>query len=138
METPAAKPNSPTVVLDSSALLAFLQREPGSARVRFALIEGAAICSVNLAEVYGKWVATGRLVTAAIEYLYDSKLTVLPFTEEDALLAANLVLDVRPITLSLGDRACLATGMRLALPILTGDRVWANLQIGAEIELFRS
>lgn len=63
MRRPDASLNSPTIVLDSSALLAFLQLEPGSARVAAALLDGAAISTVNLAEVYTKLVATGRPVS---------------------------------------------------------------------------
>jgi ribonuclease VapC len=43
------------VVLDASALLAFLQREPGLDRVRRAL-PGAVVGSVNFAEVVAKLV----------------------------------------------------------------------------------
>lgn len=39
------------VLLDASALLAYLHREPGFEVVRAALREGAAIGAVNLAEV---------------------------------------------------------------------------------------
>lgn len=138
MQRPDASSNSPTIVLDASALLAFLLHEPGFDRVYAALLGGAAISTVNLAEVYTKTVASGRPVSTVVSRLQRLGLTVVPYTEEDARTAANLVVEIRPLSLSLGDRSCLATGKRLALPILTGGRVWANLQIGANIELFRS
>jgi ribonuclease VapC len=37
----------------------------------------------------------------------------------------------------LGDRCCLALAMVHALPVLTADRVWAQLDLGIEVELLR-
>ncbi len=138
MQRPDASSNSPTIVLDASALLAFLLHEPGFERVYAALLGGAAISTVNLAEVYTKTVTSGRPVSTVDSRLQRLGLSVVPYTEEDARTTTNLVVAIRPLSLSLGDRSCLAMGMRLALPILTGDRVWTNLQTGADIELFRS
>ncbi|HEV3113837.1 MAG TPA: hypothetical protein VGY99_25395 [Candidatus Binataceae bacterium] len=58
-------------VLDASAVLAYLQREPGYARVRSALSTGASISTVNLAEVSAKVaIATRyRLSEASAQYL---------------------------------------------------------------------
>jgi PIN domain nuclease of toxin-antitoxin system len=39
--------------------------------------------------------------------------------------------------LSLGDRACLALGRHLSLPVFTTDRAWEGLEIGAEVRLLR-
>ena len=39
--------------------------------------------------------------------------------------------------LSLADRACLALGQRLNLPVYTADRVWAQLQLSIPIHLIR-
>ena len=39
--------------------------------------------------------------------------------------------------LSLGDRACLALGKRLNLPVLTADKVWTSLSLGITINLIR-
>jgi ribonuclease VapC len=39
--------------------------------------------------------------------------------------------------LSLGDRACLSLGLRLNLPVLTCDRVWAELGLPLTIQLLR-
>jgi len=37
--------------------------------------------------------------------------------------------------LSLGDHACLSVAYHLKLPVLTADRQWAKLHIGALIDL---
>jgi PIN domain nuclease of toxin-antitoxin system len=37
-----------------------------------------------------------------------------------------------------GDRACIALGIKMALPIYTADKVWASLELeGVEIILIR-
>jgi ribonuclease VapC len=64
-------------------------------------------------------------------------LTVHAFTLEDADVAADLRLLTRQAGLSFGDRACLALGRRLGLPVLTADRAWATLEVGVHIQLLR-
>jgi len=103
-------PEGPRKLLDASALLAYLQREPGFEAVREALREGAAISAVNLAEVAGKLKARGKDPERIVRRLLAMGLEVLPFTLEEALEAGALDLLTRPLGLSLGDRACLAAG----------------------------
>jgi PIN domain nuclease of toxin-antitoxin system len=43
----------------------------------------------------------------------------------------------RQAGLSLGDRACLALGLTRGLPVLTADRVWAQLDVGVEVVVCR-
>lgn len=124
--------------LDASALLALLLDEPGAARVEAVLAEGAAISAVNLAEVFSKQAERGHAPEAVRERLVregllGQVLEVFPFTEEDALEAARL----RPLGLSLGDRACLALARRLGLPALTADASWEGLAVGVRVEVVR-
>ena len=44
---------------------------------------------------------------------------------------------IKSAGLSLGDRACLALGKRLNLPVLTADKIWTSLSIGIAITLIR-
>jgi len=121
-------------VLDASAVLAYLQREAGHERVGSALADGAAISAVNLAEVYAKAVERGissEEVRARIKAL---GLLVLKFDEDDALRSAALYPKARAAGLSLGDRACLALGQRLGLPVLTADQAWKRVP-GIRLEL---
>lgn len=125
------------VVLDASAVLAYLQREPGYGRVRGALAGGGAVvASVNLAEVAGKVAARGHDACAVVGRLEALGLRVEGFTRADALEAGAL----RALApwLSLGDCACLALGRRLRAPVLTADRAWASLDLDApDVELLR-
>jgi ribonuclease VapC len=121
-------------VLDASGLLAYLQGERGSEQVRDAIGEGAAISAANWAEVLSKLVEAGEdAVTLAgrleREGLIDDAVKVVPLTAEDALAIAQLRQATRAAGLSLGDRACLALGRRLGLPVLTTDRAWNDLAL---------
>lgn len=134
MTTPRTRAEA---VLDASAVLAYLKREPGYDVVRQALEVGAAISTVNLAEVYAKVVAAGQQVEAVAVRLLALGLSAIPFTEEDARVTADLYMPTRPMGLSLGDRACLALGLRLNLPVLTADRAWAQPHLGVDVRILR-
>jgi PIN domain nuclease of toxin-antitoxin system len=124
------------VVLDASALLAFLQREPGLDRVRAVLPE-AVIGSVNFAEVVTKLVQWGAPAEHVAERLGDLDLDVQPFDRSLALSAGALHAETRRLGLSLGDRSCLALARSLGAPVLTADRAWQRIDLGIEIELIR-
>lgn len=78
-----------TAVLDASALLCFLQDEPGNERVEEVLPE-AVISSVNWAEVVQKSITAGVDVRATRIDLEALGLTILPFTAEEAEIAGQL------------------------------------------------
>lgn len=126
------------VVLDASALLAWLHGEAGAESVDVALTE-AAISSVNWAEVVQKALGRGVDVAGMREDLAALGLNVVPFDAEDAERAGRLWSLTQPYGLSLGDRACLALGLRLATPVLTADRAWAPLEatLGISIRVAR-
>jgi len=60
-----------------------------------------------------------------------------PFTSEHARLARGLVAITWPLGLSLGDRACLALGLALKLPVYTADKSWKKLKAGVPIRVIR-
>jgi len=76
-------------VLDASALLAYLQNEPGSEVVEAVLLE-SALSSVNWTEVVQKAIAAGVDVTGLREDVQALGLTILPFTPEEAEIAGRL------------------------------------------------
>jgi PIN domain nuclease of toxin-antitoxin system len=123
-------------ILDASAVLATLQGEPGAEVVETCLAR-AGICAVNLSEVAGKLIDAGMPEGEARDAVEALGLTVIPF---DSVLAWQAAL-LRPLTrrfgLSLGDRACLATGVALSRPVVGGDRVWAELGLSVDIKLIR-
>lgn len=127
---------APLVVLDASALLAVLYREPGGDLVE-ARLDQAALSTVNLAEVMRRSLARGVAVDGLTEELEALGLTILHFSAEDAQVSAGLWPQSRHHGLSLGDRACLALALRLGLPALTADRAWTQLRLDVDIQVVR-
>ena len=125
-----------TIVLDSSALLAYLQGEPGEEIVDRVLLE-SVISSVNWAEVVQKLLPSEVEVERILNDLLALGLRIEPFTSEDGVMAGRLWLETRQAGLSLGDRACLSLGLRLGCPVLTADRAWASLNLSLDIQLIR-
>jgi PIN domain nuclease of toxin-antitoxin system len=125
------------VILDASALLAYLHRERGFEQVRQALLGGAVIGAVNLAEVASVLCARGIDAGLVADRVRALGLHVEPFLEDDALAVGMLRVQTESVGLSLADRACLALARRLGLPVLTSDQRWAELDAGAEIRLLR-
>jgi ribonuclease VapC len=126
------------MILDASALLAFLLSEPGEARVADVLMQGATMATVNFAEVAAKYVARGA--TTRAETLLKRLPIVLVAMDADLAEQAALVADRSwPTALSLGDRVCFALGHRTEKTILTADRRWLDIgaRVGTQIELLR-
>jgi ribonuclease VapC len=124
------------VVLDASALLAYLKNEPGGDVVDAVLSE-SVMSSVNWAEVIQKSIAVGIDVDGMLDDLQVLGLRVEPFLPEDGEVAGRLWEQTRSAGLSLGDRACLSLGLRLGVDILTSDRVWATLNLTVNIQVIR-
>ena len=123
-------------VLDASALLALLNREPGADMVR-PVVESSVISSVNWAEVLQKATAVGMEIPVVREHVQSLGLGVLEFTGDDAEFAAQLWSTTRRTGLSLGDRACLSLAHRLGLPALTADRAWSGLNLDIDVRFIR-
>ncbi|MDY7047394.1 MAG: type II toxin-antitoxin system VapC family toxin [Microcystis panniformis WG22] len=129
-------------VLDASAFLAYLRDEPGAEIVENALINGCYISIINWVEVLSKIVDLGESPEEIIKRLRDegllqNSLEIIACNEEDAITIAKFRVLTKSAGLSLGDRACLALGKRLNLPVLTADKVWSNLSLGITITLVR-
>lgn len=124
------------VILDASALLALLNGEPGHEQVA-SVLSGSIIGTVNLSEVMAKLVENGMPESQAMSTLHDLDLEIIPFDTDLALRAGALCPRTKPIGMSLGDRACIALGMRLSLPVLTTDRNWQALASEVEIQVIR-
>ena len=126
------------MVIDASALLALLQQEPGSERVAEALAAGA-MSVANLAEVATKQVDLGLDASVLVDRVEALGIQPFPVTREDVAAQARIRrLDVGGrLGLSLGDRLCLALGLRLDAPVITADRVWAELDLPIEVVLIR-
>ena len=126
-----------SIVLDASALLAVLNREPGAEKLTPQLLSAAISSTVNLAEVQSKLVSRGIKPDEAWEATISPIRESAVFTDEQAKIAGSLIARTSAFGLSIGDRACLALGIALKAPVYTADRSWKNLKLGVRIHLVR-
>lgn len=124
------------IVLDSSAVIALVNGEPGGDLVRANLAE-AVICAVNVAEIVGRLMRKGESIEAVRRLLATLDFDIADFDSDLALNTGALIVDTSKAGLSLGDRACLAVAARYGLPVMTADRSWANLNVGVAVQLIR-
>ena len=124
------------VVLDASAILALLNKEPGSDEV-LKCIGKAAMSTVNLSEVIAKLADAGIPKEDIRQIISHLNLEVIDFNQEQALKSGILRPITKSIGLSFGDRACLALGIILNQPVLTTDRLWVSINVGVEVRLLR-
>ncbi len=125
-----------THVADASAILAMLDREPGHQRVA-AELPATVMSTVNLAEIVTSLINKGIPAANARRTTESLEIETVPLDRELALAAGALRQATLSHGLSLGDRACLALARHLALPVLTADRNWAEVDVGVEVQLIR-
>jgi ribonuclease VapC len=122
------------VVLDASALIAFVGEEQGADQVE-TVIRAATVSAVNWAEVLQRADRAGADATLAADTLKGLGVRIEPSGEDDAVRAARLQRD-NP-ALSLGDRFCLALAQRLEQPAYTADPAWKKAVTTAKVVLIR-
>lgn len=130
--------SAPRCVLDASAVLAWLFREPGEPAVD-RVLEHAALSTVNLAEVLYRADEAGMATEGLADDFEAVGLRFEPFTAEDAGLVEEVRRSARRqhLRLSLADCCCLALGIRLNLPVVGGAQAWEALRIGVDVDPLR-
>jgi ribonuclease VapC len=123
------------VVLDASVLLAIVNDEAGADTLTPELLSNATCSTVNLAEVQTKLVERGLDPKNAWEGAVSPIREPTSFTAEHAKAAGALVAKTRALGLSLGDRACLALGLVLGVPVYTADTSWKKVKLGIPIHV---
>jgi PIN domain nuclease of toxin-antitoxin system len=136
------RPKVSKIVLDASAVLAMIFREPGGDRVETALdatSQGTdteiAISSVNWCEVLTKLQRSPAALTPQELAGILSGVEVVPFERSGAELAAQINL-LAPF-ISLGDRACLALASARKAAAWTTDKTWNRVKASVAIEFLR-
>lgn len=124
------------VVIDASALLAYVNGEPGADRVEAVLGE-AMISAVNLAEAATKLALKRGTPDRILAEFTEAELTVIDFDRPLAEATGALAVLTRAQGLSLGDRACLALAKREGAIALTADQAWSKVKAGIDIQLIR-
>ncbi|MFJ7440168.1 PIN domain-containing protein [Methylorubrum thiocyanatum] len=125
------------VVFDTSAVIALLRSEPGAAIVA-ARVGQAAMSAVNLQELVKALILRGLALPVIEEVVQELRLDLHAHDRDAAFAAARLMEATRQHCSGLGDRSCMALAMKLGVPVLTTDRVWAKLKIpGLTVEVVR-
>jgi ribonuclease VapC len=124
------------VVIDASALLAYVNGEPGADKVEAVLGE-AMISAVNLAEAATKLALKKGMPDQTLAELTEVELAVIDFDRSLAEATGALALLTRGQGLSLGDRACLALARRERTIALTADSAWSKVRVGVDVQLIR-
>lgn len=122
-------------VLDSSAILATINLEPGFEKVDAVLSE-SLVGTVNLAEVLTKLVEKGISTTEALDEFNRLGVRVVDFSLAHAQKAAEIRPLTRHLGLSLGDRACLALAIQTDATAVTADTKWTQLDF-CKVEAIR-
>lgn len=123
-------------VLDASALLATIHREPGADRVA-DILPRSAMSTVNLAEAFQSVLEHGLSVEGLASRVESFGVLLEPPIVADAERAAALRPTTRDSGLSLADRFCLALAERLGATAVTADRAWTLSDHGTPVELIR-
>ncbi len=124
---------------DASAVLALLLGEAGAERVE-ETIDGAAIHTVNLAEVVAKLARKGVPAGEARDLLDELALDAVDqLSVDEACAAGEFHAAGREWGLSLGDAVCLAFASRNGMTAVTCDRAWiaAGERLGAKVMCVR-
>ena len=126
-------------VLDSSAILAWFQRELGYENTRAQIKMGGMITAPNLTEVIGKLVSNGSAPANQVERdVLGLRLQVIPMDQEIALASAFFYASRHPYDLSLGDCVCIAVAETLGVEILTAEQSWAKIpDLRVKVRLIR-
>ena len=125
------------VILDASALLAFINRESGANIVR-NILPYSVMSTVNVTEVIcNLHIKIGVPILEAQEITVNAVYEIIPFDLKTSFKASQLIEYTKAFGLSLADRACIATGILHNLPIYTADQAWSKLIKIPQINLIR-
>ncbi len=137
--------HSEKIVVDASALLAWLLNERGGNTINKILDLAIAPVSVIVEVLYRA--GEKGLKTPPAQILQDLEsvgVSIEPILPIDSLRAAELITISRKkrkskedSSLSLGDGLCIAVAERLGLPLTGGDKYWNECDLQVEFYLFR-
>ena len=123
-----------TIVLDASALIAMLKKEPGGDKVA-QVIGDTKITAINYAEVISHFCHAGMPVAEVDAMLSPLPMVVVSADEKLARLAGHLRTMTSSAGLSLCDRFCLALAQLEKLPAWTSDRNWQAIAEAVQVEI---
>ncbi len=123
-------------VLDSSALLAFINQENG-----FEIVEEylphAIMSSINLAEVVAILSQIDMPEDIIISIINDLDIKIINFDQDQALQTGFLRKKTKAARLSLGDLSCINLASIKNLTAITANKAWDTLSLTNNIILIR-
>ncbi len=130
------------VVLDASALLAWVMNERGTQTVDRLLAFSVVPASAMVEVLYRAAEKGHRLPLEQLHAsLLEMGLEVEDVTAADVVRAGELIaasrLDPARGSLSLGDGLCIAVAERLQLTVTGGDKYWTNVDMTVQFLPFR-
>ena len=123
-------------LLDSSALIAYVNDEPGGEQMAKLLNESLAISAVNLVETILKLRRLFPFKKFGTETFRKLQLKILPFRQTD-LKACIDTFSGDEKDISLADKVCMATAVANNCPVITADRSWLKLKLPIEVICIR-
>lgn len=121
-------------VLDASALLAYVNAEPGMKAVE-KVLDKCVVSTVNLLEAFSKLIRAGMAVDETQQFLRERFPASVDVDREQAETAAVIHAATSKHGVSYADSICLALGACRQLPILTADGRWKELDLGFKVTL---
>ena len=115
------------MILDATALLAFLADEAGAERVDRALAAGASITAVDVADVVAHLAHRGLPIAQIRRALDGLDLDVVAVNEELAYTVGRLRADMRAQGIDGGGATALALGIATGRIVLTADPACTEL-----------
>jgi ribonuclease VapC len=126
-----------STVLDASALLAFLNSEPGAEIVR-GVLHDAIISAINYSEILKKTIERDGSPERVSDIIRDLAVAIIPFDEAHAAAAATLYPEAKPHGMSFADRACLSLGVLRGSPVFTAERRMKLVAVSIKVKLIRN
>ncbi len=123
---------SGSVVLDASAVVCLVRREPGWDRVA-AFGNAGYLSAVNLVEVAYRLAHHGFPLDEVESVVRPQIDRVVPLDADLAIIAATVHRSTRQFGLSLADCACLALGVANRATVVTADKNWSAFDLGIEV-----
>ncbi len=124
------------IILDASALLAFIDEEKGCEIIE-EFLPDVVISSVNISEVLCVSARRGVDISVLLPKIRSIVSDIRSFDEEQAYIAAELYESTKKYGLSLGDRACLALSLSIGSAVITADKAWKNIKFKNDIIFLR-
>ncbi|BDP42770.1 hypothetical protein DAETH_27390 [Deinococcus aetherius] len=130
------------MLLDASALIAFLLGEEGGAEVlRVVSSRPCLVSSITLTETQGKLIGRGEYTPKQVQARIDPLLGFVrevPFDGACREKAVFYYARRSPYALSLGDAACPGTAEVLGVDVMTAERGWTKiLDLPFKVHLIR-